>query len=394
MPESAKGKDIVVVLGGYDEQDWNEYWVYWNGHPIGRRTSSGRWRTPGGFAIGPTHALYAAIRLGSPNLLAVRTGGYDLNLENVTQKALDRFAFRPILFDQFVSVGEPFLSLSQFKLRESHQASPEEVRFSLYDEIHHLRVNTHYELDGSVRRKNLTIVNESTEEQLLLDVHMDAFGLDARRTEGGHGDPVFVDDEAFLAIEHPAGINQGLESGIRLWHSPGKKIPAGKTVTTETSVVGVTPRNQLLNRFHEYILSLSPRNKNKRISLYTCYGINNQWGPCAALTDVETLDCQRVIEGWQEKGVKIDYFTIDQGWPDNDGDLTQFAAECYPDGPQQIVDGVKKLNMKFGLWFSVAEEDGPMARIFPSRPVPSQNRETPEILQPHRHAGNIGTDTR
>ena len=52
--------------------------------------------------------------------------------------------------------------------------------------------------------------------------------------------------------------------------------------------------------------------------------------------------------------MKFDYFTLDQGWPDNDGDLTQFASACYPDGPEKIVEGVKELDMKLGLWFSVS----------------------------------------
>ena len=286
--------------------------------------------------------------------LAVRTRTYDFHLENVSQKALDRFVFRPILFDQFVSIGEPFLSLTEFEVRESHQDNPEKVSFNLYNAANQLRVNAHYELNGIIRRKWLEIFNDSPEERLLLDVEVDAYQLDARRTEGGQGDPIFVDDEAFFAIEHPAGINEGTDTGIRLWHSPGTKLLPGNTLRTAASVVGVTPHNQVLYNFHNYIVSSSPRNNKKHISLYTCYGINNQWGPCAALTDVETLDCQRVIKGWQEKGVKMDYFTIDQGWPDNDGDLTQFAAACYPDGPKQIVDGVRALDMKFGLWFSVS----------------------------------------
>ncbi|HET6217669.1 MAG TPA: twin-arginine translocation signal domain-containing protein, partial [Acidobacteriaceae bacterium] len=71
IPESAEGKDIVLVLGGYDEQDWNDYWVYLNGQQIGRRTSSGRWRKPGRFTLRSSDSLYASLRFGSSNLLAV-----------------------------------------------------------------------------------------------------------------------------------------------------------------------------------------------------------------------------------------------------------------------------------------------------------------------------------
>ena len=73
LPESAKGKELILVLGGYDEQDWNDYWVYLNGQQVGRRTSSGRWRKPGRFTLRPSDSLYASLQFGSSNLLAVRT---------------------------------------------------------------------------------------------------------------------------------------------------------------------------------------------------------------------------------------------------------------------------------------------------------------------------------
>ena len=162
-----------------------------------------------------------------------------------SEKQLDRYVFRPWLFDQFVSIGEPFLPISHFELRDSHQEGPEKLSFNLYNDEHRLRVTAHYELEGPLRRKWLEIHNESDEERLLLDVEVDSYQLDARRTDGGHGDPVFVDDEAFLAIEHPSGINEGTDSGILLWHSPGKKIQPGTMLKSNASVVGVTHRGQL-----------------------------------------------------------------------------------------------------------------------------------------------------
>ena len=356
LPVSAQGQEIVLVLGGYDEQDWNDYWVYLNGRQIGTRTSSGRWREPGRFALKPSEAAYASLNFGagSSNLLAVRTRGYELRLKGATEKQIDRYVFRPWLFDQFVSVGEPFLPVSRFELRGSHQEAPDELVLDLYSPETKVSVAAHYELQGPVRRKWLEIRNDSGEERLLLDLEMDAFQMESPRTEGGHGDPVFLDEEAFLAIEHPSGINKGADSGIRLWHSPGKRIQPNATLNSHASVVGVTSRGQVLDQFHNYVIANSPRRRNKHISLYTCYGINNQWGGCPALTDEETLDCQKVVKSWQDKGVKLDYFTIDQGWPDDSGDLTQFTPSCYPDGPARIVEGVKALGMKLGLWFSVS----------------------------------------
>ena len=205
--------------------------------------------------------------------------------------------------------------------------------------------------DGSGSRSQ-TIPDQ---DRLLLDVEIDAFQLDGRRTNGGQGDPILLDQEVFLAIAHPAGINEGIDSGIRLWHSPGTKIQPGQTLKSEVSVIGVTPRNQVLDHFHRYMISLTPSTIRKTVSIYTCFGINNQWGTCPGLTDVERLDIQRVVKSWQEEGVKFDYFTVDWGWADNDGDLTQFTSACYPEGPGKIVAGAEEMGAKLGLWFSVSD---------------------------------------
>ncbi|MGH9611944.1 MAG: hypothetical protein ACRD4P_02570, partial [Bryobacteraceae bacterium] len=215
-------------------------------------------------------------------------------------------------------------------------------------------ITAHYELDEFVRRKWLEIRNESNQEQLLLDLVVDDYEIGGQTTEGGYGQPVFLGDEAFFALEHPAGVNQGMAQKVRLWHCPGRKIQPGEVVKSSASIVGVAPHGQILDRFHAYVASRSPRMQKKHVSIFTCYGINNQWGACPALTDEEVLNCQNVIRGWQAKNVKFDYFTLDQGWPDNDGDLTEFAATCYPDGPEKMIEGVRALNMKFGLWFSVS----------------------------------------
>ena len=271
LPESAKGKDLDFVLGGYDEQDWNDYWVYLNGQQVGRRTSSGRWRKPGRFTLRPTDPFYASLQFGSSNLLAVRTRGYNFHLENISQKAIDRYVFRPWLFDQFVSIGEPFLPISHFEFQGTLQESPEELSFKLYNPENRLRVNAHYELDEMVRRKWLEITNESDQERLLLDVELDAYQLDARRTEGGQGDPVFIDDEAFLAIAHPAGINEGTEAGIRLWHSPGRKIQPGETLKTEIRPLELTTLSRIAPSMSSTAsaISRSPRNKRKNTFPYT-----------------------------------------------------------------------------------------------------------------------------
>jgi hypothetical protein len=357
LPESAKGQEIVFVLGGYDQQDWNRHWIYVNGQEIGRREVDSRWRTPGRYSIRPSDPHYATLKFGkeSPNLLAVRAKAYDFHFQDLPPNILDRIVFHPWLFDQYVSIGEPDDSVSSFELVDAAQDSRSRIQFHLRNAERNLDVVAHYELDGFLRRKWLEVTNHSVSTKTLLDIEVDAYQIAGRSTEGGQGTPIFLENEVFLGLDHPAGVNQSSAGAVRLWHCPGRSIEPSGTLRSQASIVGVTNPGEVLDSFHSYIVSRSPRAQKKHVSLYTCYGINNQWGGCSALSDDEVLDSQRVVKSWQSKGVKFDYFTLDQGWPSNDGDLTEFATQCYPDGPQKIIDGIDDLGMKFGLWFSVSE---------------------------------------
>jgi hypothetical protein len=239
----------------------------------------------------------------------------------------------------------------------------------------------HYELDGFTRRKWLEIKNRSSRPQMLLDVDVDSWQIQGQSSEGGQGVPIFLEDQTFFGLEHPAGINQSSSGAVRMWHCPGRALQPGASLKTQTAVVGVAAAGEVLDHFHLYLLSRSPRMQKKHISIYTCYGINNQWGGCPALTDDEVLYTQRVVKGWQSKGIKFDYFTLDQGWPSNDGDLTEFTNQCYPDGPKKMIDGITDLGMKFGLWFSVSGggwSDGSYPGIQASSiPAPGESLDPP-----------------
>lgn len=355
LPQNARGEELCCVLGGYDHLDWSEYWVYVNGLEIGHRESSGRWRTPRQFDIAPRSPAYSSLGFGpgEKNLLAVRTRGYDKHFGGLSDEVLKHYVFEPTLVDQFLSVGNPYLRVSDLEVQEFGQAGEGQVAFDLRSASQPIRVSAHYQLDGPTRRKRLSITNIGREEMLLLDVQLDDFTTDRSSTEGGWGEPIFLDEQAFAAIEHPAGLNQGDRGRIRLMHFPGRRLPPGKSLETHTANVSVTKPGEALSRFISYIQERSPRRK-KALALYTPYGVNNQWGGCPPLADVEVLDTLGVLEKWQEKGVKFDYFTLDQGWVDPTSDLTRFAPQCFPNGPGRIAERVRALGMEFGLWFAVS----------------------------------------
>jgi len=180
LPENAKGKEIILNLGGYDVTDWKETWVYLNGHAVGRRSSEGPWRSPGEFRLVPGSQVYQSLEVGNSknNLLAVRTHSYDRHIEGLRDEQMDRYIFDPILYDQYLTIGETYQFVSDFEAmstKSQDSAGRKNLVVEMINREARITVTLHYELEGNLRRKWAEIRNDGPEEKLLLDVHLDNF---------------------------------------------------------------------------------------------------------------------------------------------------------------------------------------------------------------------------
>ena len=128
LPKDGAGQPIVFCLGGCTQEDWNQYWVFLNGQLVGKWQKSGRWRDPEELTLAPGTAEYAALRFGpeAKNLLAIRTYQVDRRFKGMRDEILDRYIFEGRLCDQFISVGQPYLHVSDFTLRRWGQVGTPE----------------------------------------------------------------------------------------------------------------------------------------------------------------------------------------------------------------------------------------------------------------------------
>ena len=376
LPADAAGQQLTFCLGGYTQEDWNEYWVYINGIEIGHWKKSGRWREATQLTLSPSSVRYGHLRFGrgQKNLLAIRTFGCDKRFDGIGNDILDRVIFEARLSDQFITVGQPYSTVSDFKLQQWRIAEEGEIShctFDLVNEKEQLEITLHYQLDGFSRRKWFEVKNTGSTERLLLDVDLDDFRLDVPMREGDFGQPLLVDSELFCAVEHPAGINQGISGRVRLRHLPGKKLPAGGTFTSKVAIIGVAKANHAREQFLDYIRSRSRR--KGLLSIYDPLGINGfPDTPCWTLDDREMLGTMDLLEKWQRQGVKFDYYVPDVGWQDRTGDMTQFWPQCFPDGPGEVIHRANQLGMKWGLWFCATHGDwsiGNNPRLEPSKTI-------------------------
>ena len=371
LPASAKGETVVFGLGGYDRLDWSEYWIYLNGAEVGHRTVSGRWREPALFTLSPGTSGYSAFRFGEgeKNLLAIRTREYDRHFGGLSEEQLQHYIFPAVMADQFISIGDPYQSIAEFEIRGLTIENQSKAVFDLHSPALDVGVSACYELGGRTRRKWLEVENKSSQTLLLLDLHLEDFSVDVPMSEGGVGEPVLIDDQAFCALEHPAGLNEGNSGQIKLMHFPARELAPGATMSSATSVLGVAPQGQALDQFLSYLQEKSPR-KKKAIAIFDPFGINNQWGGCPTLSDVEMLQELDELERLKQRGIQFDYYVPDAGWHDHSADMTRFGMQCFPEGPKKVVERLKSLNTAFGLWFGVswgAESCGDNPAVWPDQ---------------------------
>jgi hypothetical protein len=250
-------------------------------------------------------------------------------------------------------VAEPFVRATDFEVQDAQQENATTVVFELRSRSIPIGVTMHVQLDGPTRRKWIDVKNLSDHEVLLLDVNLDDFTTAGNTSGGGNGKPLFIEDEVFAAIEHPVGVNLGQNGRVQLSHFPGKRLAPGEIFHSKVAVVSVAGKEGANAHFLSYLQARSLRPK-RDLSIYTPFGMNNQWGACPTLDDEETLDVLGRTKKLQSNGVHFDYFSLDTGWVDPASDLTRFRPTCYPEGPSNIIDGVQRQGMKFGLWFGTS----------------------------------------
>lgn len=283
---------------------------------------------------------------------ALRSTGFENKLSGRSH-ALTAAHELALVFSAAVDrVAEPLVRVEDFVVRRAKQTGTDRAAFELESPAHQLTATLHVELDGPTRRKWVEFTNTARTEVLLLDVELDDFTLAASApvTGGGHGKPVFIGDELFVAIEHPVGDQKVTGQRIQTAHYPGKRIrPKGK-FRSYVSLVSVAEPGRIGPHFVDYVQALT-QPRPKMTAIYTPFGINNQWGAHPTLNDEETLDVLELTAKLQKKGVTFDYFTLDTGWVDFSSDMTKFKPTSYPHGPDKMLKRAKSLGMKFGLWF-------------------------------------------
>lgn len=365
LNENSAGKPIEFVLGGTDNHDWLEYWIYLNGTLIGNSSQSNQVHEVAKFVINPTEMAYTSILFGQVNTLAVQARGLNRVTPNMIFTDIERYSVGSFLVDQYLSVGPAMQEVSDFEYLNSAISVVGEkasVEMKYASTTHGLTMEITYWIDENeiTLQKQIKIQNIGTKSKDLLELDILQLKNNHSMTPGGMGVPLILDGEIFCGIKHPAGVSTSNGNSLLLRTFPGRKLDLEQVYESKIAIFGVGEKDGGQSAFVDYIEKNGPR-KRELIQTFNSYGIYD----VASIEDPTYMtegliqESLEHLETLQSRGVSFDYYYLDTGWNDPKGNLIDFDPVNFPNGPGDVFEKIDKLGMKVGLWTSPA--GGPAA---------------------------------
>ena len=168
---------------------------------------------------------------------------------------------------------------------------------------------------------------------------------------GQQGFPLYLDDQFFLTLAHPAGWAAAEKGRLELRHYPGARVPPGGTFLCMEAVYGVAAAAQARAAFLEHLRSRMRRvvrGHDKPYAIFEPFGAR----PGGSFDETESFVLDmigKIAEGQRKTGCRFDFFSVDF-WVDYRGDLRGFDPLRFPHGLANIRRELEKLGTAPALW--------------------------------------------
>lgn len=224
-----------------------------------------------------------------------------------------------------------------------------------------LTVTYRWDAAQPVFRKFVTITNSSGQEwNRLLNVRLGDYPNSSQsRTFAGaeRGFPVYIDDEYFVALAHPAGLAEAKDGNVVLRQYPGARIAPGGTFRCMEAVYGVGTVDNARRAFLDHVtgrMRRVVRRHDKPYAIFEPFGAR----PGGDFNETEefVLDSiAKVAEGQRDAGCRFDLYSVDF-WVDYRGTLKECDPKRFPNGLSKIREELGGLGTAPGLWIDSSWE--------------------------------------
>jgi hypothetical protein len=186
----------------------------------------------------------------------------------------------------------------------------------------------------------------------LLDVRLGDYRTAARPSgAGGQGFPLYLEDEFFLSLAHPAGWSVAEAGRIQLRQHPGEKVRPHDRFHCMEAVLGVAKRGQARSDFVDHVrgrMRRAARGHDRPYAIFEPFGAR----PGGDFNETEEFlldNIARLSQGQRQSGCHFDFYSIDF-WVDFHGDIKRCDPQRFPRGLSKITQELEKLGTAPGLW--------------------------------------------
>jgi hypothetical protein len=207
--------------------------------------------------------------------------------------------------------------------------------------------------------KWLEVTNRGSRPVLIERVAVDSLEVKEGGTpvRGGVGQPIFLNNELFGGIEHPAAENRVRGQGVVLGHNPYAEVQPGATWKSKRAVLGAVTAGDgsVEDAFRRYLVEVTGRGPVLR-PIYCDWAAHDELGTLLKPQLTEQLtnslldQLQSLKSGY---GIQFDYYLMDAFWYDPKGAYLTFKKPNWPNGYDHALRRMLDLGMKPGLWFDL-----------------------------------------
>jgi alpha-L-fucosidase len=369
IPAEAKDKPLSLTVGGFGLFDYRYLRAFLNGHEVGARRAPGRWHEPLVIDLGPKSKARELVQFGKENLIALQLGQCITRLPRLEELNPSRSRLQamhlmwPAQFEQYLTIGAasvtPRLKVVSKQLKQDGGGGEARVELKAADYPAAATVTYRWRNDSPVLQKLVEVRNLGDKPFRLLHVRLGVYSSDARTSDGEQGFPVYLNDECFMSVVHPAGWATAGGGAVRLRQYPGTMIAAGKAFACMETVLGVSPAGQARSQFVEYVRSRMRRVVRNHIGPYGVFSNFGSWplhgevqiGGRFEQNSEEAImhSLDRLAESQKQTGRLFDYFDI-EFWFDLAAKMDRFDPGRFPHGFGPIRQKLGELGIVPGLW--------------------------------------------
>lgn len=366
LPPDCRSKPLSLVLGNLGLFDFRFLRVFVNGHWAGTRRVTDRWHEPGVFDLGPESKHHPFLRFGQDNVMVLQLAEpirRTARLDELDPQAACQLPFinhYSPAFEQYLVVGRPLhrMSWSVERCIVAREGKAGEVVFELAERQRRLtaRVRYRWAAKTPTLHKWVAIANASRSPARVMTVGLGTYHTQARVSEGEQGFPVYLDDDRFVGLAHPAGWAMGQHGQVELRQYPGTLLQPGESFDCMETVLGVAAKGNGRGAFLDHLRSRMRRVRRKHDKPRAIFEPFGGWPiakeACLGYPESEKIlleNLRKVNRGRREQDCRFDYYCL-EFWADSRGDLERPHVELFPRGLAPVIREVRRGGMKLGLW--------------------------------------------